>query len=146
MDQRGVNAYVFFTIDFVKALIDKMLAVSGPLLPESEGVDIGTTGKLITFNHPLISIFKFAFLQDHGLVANRKSQTLIITVIQMSTDLFLLVPSPQVLDMEIIEVGYALTVRTVDKRYASEGEKVYDIEVLKVSANDIKRNMAKPTH
>lgn len=64
----------------------------------------------------------------------------------MSTDLFLLVPSPQVLDMEIIEVGYALTVRTVDERYASEGEKVYDIEVLKVSANDIKRNVAKPTH
>lgn len=63
-----------------------------------------------------------------------------------STDLFLLAPSPEVLSaMEIVEL-YALIVRTADQRHASESNKAYGVEVLEVSADGAKRNVAKPTH
>lgn len=47
--------------------------------------------------------------------------------------------------MEIVEL-YALIVRTADQRHASESNKAYGVEVLEVSADGAKRNVAKPTH
>lgn len=69
-----------------------------------------------------------------------------MTVIEMGTDLFLLAPSPPGLDMEFVEVGYVLRVRTPEERFASDEEMVYDIEILRVSDNNMERKIANPTH
>lgn len=78
-------------------------------------------------------MFKPSFLKD--VVPDREPRTSITTIYKSTKFQSVVAPTPPEFNMEIVEVGFNLRMRTAKERFARDKDAVYDIEVLEVSVD-----------